>query len=66
MKSRAVSRAATFAFIIGDRHYGVVTAYVHGESADEYGFTSSLATEVFRRIAPALVPVVEDQPYAWL
>ncbi|MEE8311689.1 MAG: transglycosylase domain-containing protein [Candidatus Binatia bacterium] len=64
--SRAVSRAATFAFIIGERHYGVVTAYVHGKDAGEYVFTSALATEVFRRIAPALVPVVENQPYAWL
>lgn len=64
--ARAVSRAATFAFILGDRHYGVVTAYVHGEGVDAYGFTSSLATEVFRHIAPALVPVVENEPYAWL
>ena len=64
--SRAVSRAATFAFIVGERHYGVITAYVHGDEAADYGFTSALATEVFRRIAPALVPVVENQPYAWL
>jgi membrane peptidoglycan carboxypeptidase len=40
--SRVVSRAATFVFFLGDRFFGVVTAYVTGPEAARYHFTSAL------------------------
>ena len=59
VKSHVISRSATFAFIIGDRFYGVLSAYVKGEEAADYTFTSSLATQVFKMIGPALMPLFE-------
>jgi hypothetical protein len=52
--SRAVSRAATFVFMIGDRYFGTVTAFVMGEKADEYAFTSSLPVQVLKVLSPLL------------
>ena len=52
--SYSVSRSAVFTFFVGDRFYGVVTAYVNGPQSASYDFTSSLATQVFRVLAPRL------------
>src|SRR5215472_13401110 len=38
--TKAISRTGTFAFYIGDRYFGVVTAYV-GDGAANYVFTSA-------------------------
>lgn len=54
LSSRAVSRTAAFAFCLGDRYYGVVTASVLGPEADQYSFTSVLPVEVLRRLAPSI------------
>jgi hypothetical protein len=54
ISSRAVSRTAAFAFCLGDRYYGVVTASVLGPEADQYTFTSVLPVEVLRRLAPSI------------
>ncbi|HYJ32738.1 MAG TPA: transglycosylase domain-containing protein [Candidatus Binatia bacterium] len=54
LSSRAVSRTAAFAFCLGDRYYGVVTASVLGPEADQYTFTSVLPVEVLRRLAPTI------------
>jgi membrane peptidoglycan carboxypeptidase len=54
LDSRVVSRAATFAFIIGDRYFGTVTAYVHGSRARHYRFTSALPVQVLKALTPAL------------
>jgi membrane peptidoglycan carboxypeptidase len=56
LESRAVNRTATFAFFIGDRHFGVITAYVPGELADSYNFTSSLPVQILKTMAPQLAP----------
>ena len=56
VESRSVNRTSTFVFFIEDRFYGVVTAYVPGEAADEYDFTSALPTQILRELAP----VIED------
>jgi membrane peptidoglycan carboxypeptidase len=56
IKSRAVSRTATFAFFIGDRHFGVITAYVPGETAQNYNFTSALPVQILKNLAPELNP----------
>jgi membrane peptidoglycan carboxypeptidase len=56
IESRSVNRTSTFVFFIEDRFYGVVTAYVPGEAADDYWFTSALPTQILRELAP----VVQD------
>ncbi len=60
--SKVTSRSATFAFLIGDRHFGVVTAYVEGEGAAEFGFTSSLPVQVLKQLAPSLAGLVQETP----
>jgi hypothetical protein len=52
--SRAVSRTAAFAFYVGERHYGVITASVAGPEAANYKFTSALPLEVLKQLAPAI------------
>ena len=59
LQSRAVDRSATFAFILGDRHFGVVTIYVPGTEAARFHFTSALAVQLLRALAPALSPLIE-------
>jgi membrane peptidoglycan carboxypeptidase len=53
---RVVSRAATFVFFLGDRFFGVVTAYVTGPEAARYHFTSALPVQVLKGLAPSLMP----------
>jgi membrane peptidoglycan carboxypeptidase len=67
-ESKVVNRVATFAFFIGNRFHGVVTAYVPGEAAANYKFTSALPVQILKSLAPALQPLVaagEGQPLAW-
>lgn len=52
--SRPVSRTATFAFFIGDRHFGVITASVSGRRAGNFHFTSVLPVELLNLLAPAI------------
>jgi hypothetical protein len=40
--------------MIGDRYFGTVTAYVMGEKASEYAFTSSLPVQVLKVLSPLL------------
>jgi hypothetical protein len=58
VESRVLNRTATFAFTVGDRFYGSLTAYVPGPEAAQYRFTSSLAVQVFKHLAPALAPLL--------
>lgn len=57
-RSRVMNRAATFAFYIGDRFYGVVTAFVPGPKAAAYDFTSGLPVLILRELQPALLPLI--------
>lgn len=59
IESRAINRTATFAFFIGDRHFGVVTAFVPGAKAEEYRFTSALPVQILKTLAPAIMPFVD-------
>jgi membrane peptidoglycan carboxypeptidase len=52
--SRPVNRTATFVFYIGDRYFGVLTAFVPGRDAGNYEFTSSLPLSVLKLAAPAI------------
>ncbi len=56
--SRAVNRTAAFAFFIGDRFYGTVLAFVPGQEAANYDFTSALAVQVLKSLQPFLLPLI--------
>lgn len=60
--SRVVSRTATFTFYIGDRYFGVLTAFVPGKEAGHYEFTSALSVSVLKLLAPDLNARLADQP----
>ena len=53
--SRATNRTAAFVFYIGERYYGVVTAFVQGREAEDYHFTSALPVTVLKLLAPAII-----------
>jgi hypothetical protein len=54
LATRTVSRTATFAFFLGDRFFGVATAYVEGPHAEQYTFTSGLPVRVVKQLIPEL------------
>jgi len=58
IESRVVDRTATFVFFIGDRFFGTVTAYVPGPEAGRYHFTSALAVQLLKDLAPVLAPLL--------
>jgi len=57
VRERVVNRTATFVFFIGDRFYGTVSAYVPGEDAASFSFTSSLPVELLKQLGPLLLPL---------
>ena len=60
VESRAVSRAATFVFMIDTRFFGTITAYVAGPEAAHYRFTSALAVHILKLLAPTLQPLLNS------
>lgn len=62
--AKVMNRAATFAFYIGERFYGVVTAFVPGSKAAGYDFTSALPVQIMKEMEPALRPLISDRPAA--
>lgn len=54
VESRVVSRAATFVFMIDERYFGVVTAYVPGPEAARFHFTSALPVRIVALLMPTL------------
>ncbi|MDG5816856.1 transglycosylase domain-containing protein [Chitinispirillales bacterium ANBcel5] len=52
------NRTAAFVFVIGDNHFGVITAMVKGEKAKDYSFTSSLTAQLLRMLEPVLSEVL--------
>jgi hypothetical protein len=59
ISSRVVNRTATFAFYIGDRFFGVISAHVPGPEAAKFDFTSALAAQLLKILAPSLEPMLE-------
>ena len=55
ISSRATNRTAAFVFYIGDRYFGVITAYVQGREAADYRFTSALPVTLMKILAPTLI-----------
>jgi hypothetical protein len=59
IESRVIDRTASFVFFIGARFYGTVTAYAGGPGAGSYSFTSALAVQLLKGMAPELKSLVE-------
>lgn len=64
LTSRVVNRTATMVFFLGDRFFGTMTAFVPGEEAANYRFTSSLPAQLLKAMSPALSNVLApiEQP----
>jgi membrane peptidoglycan carboxypeptidase len=62
LESRVVNRTATFAFYLGDRYFGTLTALVPGVEAGQFGFTSSLTAQILKTLLPQLQPHLYPQP----
>lgn len=56
--SRALNRTATFVFYLGDNHFGTLTTFVSGSSANAFSFTSALPLQVLKGMAPILQPYI--------
>jgi membrane peptidoglycan carboxypeptidase len=59
-----LNRTATFVFVLGSRFFGALTAYVSGQAATSYTFTSALTVELLRRLGPALRPLLQEEAAA--
>ncbi|MNZ51200.1 hypothetical protein D3C78_690080 [compost metagenome] len=59
LSSKAINRTATFVFYIGDHHFGTLTAFVPGASAQDFKFTSALPVQVLKGMAPILNPYLQ-------
>ena len=58
--SRALNRTATFVFYLGDNHFGTLTAFVSGRSANAFSFTSALPLQVLKGMVPILQPYINE------
>jgi len=59
LSSKSINRTATFVFYIGDSHFGTLTAFVPGATAEAYKFTSALPVQVLKGMAPILTPYLQ-------
>ena len=64
VSSRVISRSATLAFLIGDRYFGVLMAYVQGPDAEHYKFTSAMPSQLLKALVPSVIPLVEGSACA--
>jgi len=61
ISSRATNRTATFVFYIGERYYGVITAFVQGQEAGNYRFTSALPVTLLKLLAPSITAKFDNK-----
>ena len=59
LSSKSINRTATFVFYIGAHHFGTLTAFVPGRSAEAFKFTSALPVQVLKGMAPILTPYLQ-------
>jgi hypothetical protein len=59
LSSKSINRTATFVFYIGNNHFGTLTAFVPGRSAENFKFTSALPVQVLKGMAPILSPYLQ-------
>lgn len=57
VQSKVMNRTASFVFLVGDRFYGTIVAYVPGAKAQNYAFTSALPVQIFATFAKTLTPL---------
>jgi membrane peptidoglycan carboxypeptidase len=62
VSSQAINRTATFVFFIGERHFGVITAFVPGDTAADFRFTSALPVSVLKLTAAEIQPALSTTP----
>ena len=55
-------RSPPFVFMIDDRFYGTITAYVPGAQAAQYEFTSGLPVRLLGALMPTLAPLLDRVP----
>jgi len=58
---RKVERTATFVFMLGERYFGTLVAYVREPYAAQYRFTSALPVQLLKSMAPQLLPVLQRE-----
>jgi membrane peptidoglycan carboxypeptidase len=61
LTSRATNRTAALVFYIGDRYFGVITAFVQGREAGNYRFTSSLPVTILKLLAPTILAKIDKK-----
>ncbi len=59
LESRVVNRVATFVFLIDERFFGTITAFVPGADAANYKFTSGLPVRLLGALMPTLAPLLD-------
>jgi len=59
LSSKSINRTATFVFYLGEHHFGTLTAFVPGQSAEHFTFTSALPVQVLKGMAPLLMPYLQ-------
>ncbi len=59
LSSKSINRTATFVFYIGAHHFGTLTAFVPGTTAQNFTFTSALPVQVLKGMAPILNPLLQ-------
>ncbi|WP_455885255.1 transglycosylase domain-containing protein [Pseudomonas spelaei] len=62
--SKSINRTATFVFYIGEHHFGTLTAFVPGSSAQHFTFTSALPVQVLKGMAPLLTPYLQQDGHS--
>lgn len=58
---RALNRTATFVFFLGEKYFGTLTAFVLGEDASDFKFTSALPVQTLKSMGPILNPVINGK-----
>lgn len=66
ISSEVMNRTATFVFFLGPNHFGTLTAFVPGEDAGAFHFTSALPAQVLKSLAPVLAPYLVTPPEGML
>jgi membrane peptidoglycan carboxypeptidase len=55
--SKVMNRTAIFVFMLGERHFGTISAYVAGPEAAGYDFSSALPVQILKMLLPEIGPL---------
>ena len=56
ISSKVLNRSAIFVFFLGENHFGTISAYVSGQDAADYDFSSSLPVSILKMLLPDIIP----------